>query len=214
MRNRFELLIIVIMGLLVGGVLILIFSDGTPDDPIIDNNMKNALKNVEYHHYSEGERSGGDTHYERVDRDKKYYGAMTDIKQNEDESIQITFSSNSFPGNEEARIEADIPNDLNYFATIKKDQIFVSACTLVNTYHGSDLSTPIDSHKFVGLLKYYGITEKDGIQYYVFHHEGLRLPKEIKCKFPEMIDYSLDIDFDIDINYSSFKDEIWDFDWN
>ena len=166
---------------------------------------------------NDGFRNGGDTHYDRVDRDGKYYASMTHIMQNkDDESIQVTFNSDYFVIDGKLNMESKMLGNLTYVTTIEKNQTFVVNCGLT---HLSDRFSNLsfyesDSSKMLGVLKYQGITEKEGVQYYIFYHESIVVPKDIDCKFPDLIEYSLDVDMDVDISNRSFPDEVWDHDWS
>ena len=63
--------------------------------------------------------------------------------------------------------------------------------------------------KSVHVLKYYGVTKKDEKEYDVFHHESARIPWDVECIFPQMLEHSLHIDFDIDMGYSSYPYGTW-----
>ncbi len=214
--DKFAIGLIVLIGSLVSGIFFLIYSDNDSTDSLDVRSIKNVLKDAEYMIENDGFRNGGDTHYDRVDRDGKYYASMTHIMQNNDGTIQVTFNSNYFVTDGKLNMESKIQDNLTYVTPIEKNQTFVVNCGLI---HLSDRFSNLsfyesDSSKVLGVLKYQGITEKEGVQYYMFHHESIVIPKDTDCKFPDLIEYSLDIDMDIDISNRSFPDEVWDHDWN
>ena len=158
------------------------------------------LESLEFDKWS-GE---GDVHYERVDSDKKYWATLKDIKlrNNGDESIQVTFSGNDFKtswtttGHQKKTYT--VP-DFRIVTTIHKGQEFVALCT--DTVE-----------RRIHVLKYDGITEKDGIDYYSFWHKSTAIPIEDlpKCQYPTIIKDSKSIDFDLGDKPTS---EVWDPNW-
>ena len=168
-----------------------------------------ALSNIRYDQYRDS-----DTHYERVDREKKYYGSMTDIqlvnvdtediKITGDDAIRITFDANHFQfGNK----TEPIPDNPEFVAMISKNQTFVARC---NSFHIPNTDDAIAA-KQIHILKYIGITEKNSTDYFGFIHEAGYISDEIDCKFPDMISHSLNIDFDIVEN--NYYGDVWDHDW-
>ncbi|MDH3313508.1 MAG: hypothetical protein OEM28_10245 [Nitrosopumilus sp.] len=210
--DSFTIKLIGICGILVTGVLFLIFSDENPNYPLRGNEMISVLSNLDYNDFGD-ERSGGDTHYERVDKSEKYYGAITNIAKNKDDSIQVTFDYHHFVSTNQKYADSNVSDDEEYVVTIYENQTFVAGCKSWDAFRGDDLDTPINHGKSIHVLKYYGIIEKDGIEYYVFHHDSSRISGELECIFPVMIEYSLDVDMDVGMEYSSYPNEMWDQDW-
>ena len=146
----------------------------------------------------------GDVHYERVDSDKKYWATLKDIKLRgyDDESIQVTFSGNGFETSwttaEKQEKTYGVP-DFRIVTTINKGQEFVALCT--DTVE-----------RRIHVLKYDGITEKDGIDYYSFWHKSTTIPIEDlpKCQYPTIVQDSKSVDFDLGDKPTS---EVWDHDW-
>lgn len=58
---------IVIVGILAAGIVSMIIFDTIYDEILYDSVLVNALNNVDYDEFRDN-----DTHYERVDREKKY----------------------------------------------------------------------------------------------------------------------------------------------
>jgi len=156
------------------------------------------LENLEFDKWS----VEGDIHYDIVDREKKYWATLKDIKLLDNESIKITFSGNDFKtswvttGQQEKTY--GVP-DFRYVTTIKKGQEFVALCT--DTIE-----------RRIHVLKYDGITEKDGTDYYEFWHKSTTVAIEDlpKCQYPTIIHDSLSIDFDLGDKPTSL---VWDHDW-
>ena len=145
----------------------------------------------------------GDVHYDKIDSDKKYWATLKDIKLDDnDESIKVTFSDNGFETRWTATGQQEktysVP-DFRYVTTIHKDQEFVALCTDTD-------------ERRIHVLKYDGITEKDGIDYYTFWHKSTTIPIEDlpKCQYPTIIHDSKNIDFDLGDKPTS---EVWDHDW-
>ncbi|WP_371503968.1 hypothetical protein [Nitrosopumilus adriaticus] len=169
-----------------------------------------TLNNIQYDMYRDS-----DTHYERVDRQEKYYGSMTDIqlvnggtediKIAGDDAIRITFDANYFQfGN----MTEQIPYNPEFIAIINKNQTFIAQC---NSFHIPNMDNVIPA-KQIHILKYIGITEKNDTDYFGFVHEAGYVSDEIDCKFPDMISHSLNIDFDIIEN--NYYGDVWDHDWD
>ena len=157
------------------------------------------LGNLEFGKWS-GE---GDIHYDLVDSDKKYWATLKDIELRDDgESIKVEFSGNDFETRwmttEKQEKTYGVP-DFRYVTTIHKGQEFVALCT--------DMV-----ERRIHVLKYDGVTEKDGIEYYSFWHKSTTIPIEDlpKCEYPAIIHDSLSIDFDLGDKPTS---PVWDHNW-
>ncbi len=195
------------VGLLATGTMFIIsfdkLSQVTPRDAVIIN----ALKDMDY-----GEFRDNDTHYERANAEKKYFASMTDIKSvGNDGSIEITFDANHFQRdrNEES-LQPKLKNDSELIATLNENETFVAGC---NSFSLQDDDTkeriPV---KQIHVLRYEGVTEKEGVTYYGFDHEAGYISGDIECKFPDMIQYSLGVDFDV--SNTDFYGDVWDHDWD
>ena len=165
----------------------------------------NALKNIKYDDYR-----SSDTHYERVDRAEKYYASMVEIVPTnsinsnieDHEAIQITFDENHFEYGTNKTF-----SDSTFTAMVNTNDTFAVDC------HSMKItSIDKDPVKQIGLLKYTGITEKDDIDYYGFVHEAGYISDSIDCVFPEIIEHSLNIDFNTTSN--NINGDVWDPDWN
>ena len=181
------------------------FDDKSPDD----SELINALRTLEY-----SDSRDNDTHYERMDREKKYYGAMREINlvgKNND-SIKITFDANYFQVNRDGEyVKPQSQHNSEFIATINKGDTFVAKCNLFHDMPNRPNSAEDIPAKQMHVLKYTGITEKNNTSYYGFVHEAGYTPNHIECKFPEIVQYSLDIDFDI--SDTNFYADVWDFNW-
>ena len=203
--EKFTLGIILVVGILAIGIVSIIGFDLRYNSASYDAALINALTNVEYNQFRDN-----DTHYERVDREKKYYASMTDIETVTDDSIRITFDANYFQFDKNGGyISPQSQDDLEFVATINKNDTFVAGC---NSFSLSDNNNneriPV---KQVHILRYEGITEKDGMSYYGFAHEAGYISDDMECKFPDMIQHSLDIGFDV--SNTNFYGDVWDHDW-
>ena len=166
-----------------------------------------SFNNIQY-----GQFRDSDVHYERVDREKKYYGSMLDIdlvnetskdSNKSSDSIRITFGANQFQFVNNTNFD-----NSRFIATINKNQTFVAGCNPI-VMPGSDDRNPV---KQIHILKYFGVKDRNGTEYFGFLHEAGYISDSIDCKFPEMVQHSLDIDFDISENYH--YSEVWDHDWD
>ena len=201
--EKFTVGIIIVVGILATGVVSMIGFDMTNHSTPYDTDLVNALANVEYDQFRDN-----DTHYERADREKKYYASMTDIEITDDDSIRITFDADYFQFDRNGGYVQ--PQDSSKFATtINKNDTFVAGCNSLSLPDkNSEERIPV---KQVHILRYDGITQKDGISFYGFAHEAGYISDDIECKFPDMVQHSLDIDFDV--SDTNFYGDVWDNDW-
>ena len=212
MKTRLLIIIVVVIVGFIGIAAIFLASlDAESEKTFEDIVIIDALTNIQYDQYRDN-----DTHYERVDREKKYYGSMTDIqlvydgmeniKIVDDYAIRVTFDANHFQfGNP---IEP-IPENPEFVAIINKNQTFVAGC---GPFFILDTPEEKITSKQTHILKYVGITENNGTDYFAFIHEAGYISDSLDCKFPDMIIHSLNIDFDIVEN--NYYGDVWDHDWD
>ena len=143
----------------------------------------------------------GDIHYDRVNRDQKYWATLSEIKLYEDNSIEITFSDNDYRIGWVYRNQPEqvfqIP-DFEYVASIKEGQTFAALCT--ETFE-----------KKIHVLKYDGIVQREDIDYYIFWHKVADFPEYIGCDYPEIIQNSLDVDFNL--GDEPPMSSVWNHEW-
>ena len=201
--EKFTIGIIVAVGVLATVIVSMIGFDLAYQSTPYDIDLVNALTNVKYDQFRDN-----DTHYERMDREKKYYAAMTDIEITDDESIRITFDANHFQFDRNGGY-VQSQDGSKFTATISENDTFVAGC--------NSFSLPDENNeeripaRQVHILRYDGITQKDGISYYGFAHEAGYISDDMECTFPDMIQYSLGIDFDV--SDTNFYGDVWDNDW-
>ena len=178
-------------------------SERTPQDIVIIDSLNNIVYGID---------QDNGIHYERIDREEKYYASMTDIKIIDDDLIQITFDGNHFQfGRGGGFVKPDSDANLEFVTTINKNQTFVAGCnssSMPDFPHTENIPA-----KQLHVLKYIGITEKNRTQYYGFVHQGGYVSDDSDCKFPEMIQHSVDVEFDINMENHYYGD-IWDHDWD
>jgi len=204
--DRFTLGLIVTIGVLATAVVSVTLFDNLSEKTPYDSAIVNALNNLDY-----GEFRDNDTHYEGADSEKKYYASMIDIESVDDDSIQITFDEIYFQRDRNGEyLKPQLQDALKFVATINENETFVAGC---NSFSLSDKDNegkiPV---KQIHILRYEGITQKDGVLYYGFAHEAGYIPDDIECKFPDMIEHSLDID--LDVSDTNFYGDVWDRDWD
>ncbi len=207
--NKFTIGLITTVGLLVTGIVYMASFDNLSDQSPYDSELINALRNLEYDDFRDN-----DTHYDRIDREKKYYGAMREIKlvDSSDDSIEITFDANYFQINrDEEYVSPQSQHNSEFTAIINKGETFVARCNSFQDMPNRPIEAEDIPAKQMHVLKYTGITEKNGTSYYGFAHEAGYTLDHIECKFPEIILHSLDIDFDI--SNTNFYGDVWDFNW-
>jgi len=197
---------IVIVGILVAGIVSMIIFDTIYNEIPYDSVMVNALNNVDYDEFR-----NNDTYYERADREKKYYASMMNIEPvGNTGSIKITFDANYFQFDRNGEyIKPQSQNNSEFVATLNENDTFIAGCNLFSL-KDDDMEKRIPV-KQIHVLRYEGITEKEGVYYYGFAHEAGYIPDDIECKFPDMIQHSLGIDFDV--SKTNFYGDVWDHDW-
>ena len=178
---KFESYLIVVVGMLVAGIICLIYLN--PDDVV----YYGSLQKIKFEKY-------GDYHFEPVDKSEKYWSTLTDIKLVDDDRVEIIFNGNDYSirTNDGAVIYA-VPK-FEYAADIAKGQTFIATC------HGE--SAP-------DFLNYMGVVRIEEKYYYQFYHNsGAVLPDGATCRFPEIIRSSLDANLDLSGNFAEIA-EFW-----
>ena len=204
--EKFTIGIIAVVGILVGGIVSMIGFNSVYEQTPYDSATINALNDVHYDEFRDN-----DTHYERVDREKKYYASMTDIETVNDNSIKITFDANYFQFDRNGGyVESQSQGKSELVVTISRNDTFVAGCNSFSL-RDDDVEERVPV-KQIHILRYEGITEKEGVPYYGFAHEAGYISNDMNCKFPDMIKHSLGIDFDV--SDTNFYGDVWDNDWN
>lgn len=204
--DRFQLGLVLSVGILILGIVYLISFDENTNQSPKNAMITNTLKNAQY-----DELGLVDTHYDRVDSEKKYYLSITDIQPDKGNSIQIVFDPNYFEIDANGNyVKPRSPYTPEFIAVINEGQAFIVGCNPSHLPYVTP-TEPIPV-KALQVLRYNGITQKDGIPHYEFLHNAVFVPNDIKCKFPEMIQLSLDIDFKL--NEHNTSPDQWDHDWN
>ncbi|MDH3656821.1 MAG: hypothetical protein OEM77_01625 [Nitrosopumilus sp.] len=205
--NLFVIGVIATVGFLAIGIVYLAGFDENSERTLQDIVIIDSLNNMVF-----GMDRDNGIHYERVDREEKYYASMTDIKLIGDDSIQITFDENHFQfGRGGGFVKPDSDGSSEFVATINKGQTFVAGCnssSMPDFPHDENIPA-----KQLHVLKYIGITEKNGTDYHGFVHQGGYVSDDMDCKFPEMIQYSVGVEFDINME-NHYYGEVWDHDWD
>lgn len=176
--------------------------DETSQQSPYDTVIIESLNNIEF-----DEETGNDTHYKLVEGGSKTdfpsMGKIERVIDKDDELIRITFHEEEF-GND---VDGNTKSNSKFVATIKKGQTFVANC------HYRDISdfrihTEEILAKFMTILRYDGIIEKDGQEYYKFIHDEGYVPNDLECIFPQIIQQSISIDFKVREN--NFYGDYWD----
>ena len=205
--NLFVICVIATVGFLAIGIVYLAGYDENSERTFQDIIIIDSLNNMVF-----GMDRDNGIHHERVDREEKYYASMTDINLIDDDSIQITFDANHFEfGRGGGYVKPNSDAYSEFVAIINEGQTFVAGC---NSLRMPDL--PHDENipaKQLHVLKYVGITEKNGTDYYGFVHQAGYISDDIDCKFPEIIRHSVNVEFDINME-NHYYGEVWDHDWD
>ncbi|HEX9845915.1 MAG TPA: hypothetical protein VGA92_05560 [Candidatus Nitrosotenuis sp.] len=169
-KMKFELYLIAVVGLLVVGILYLIYLN--PDDVI----YYNSLQKIQFEKY-------GDYHFELVDGSEGHWATISSIKLIDNDTIEVNFNDNDYKINTKEGVVIYAVPKFEYTTTVTKGKTFISTC------HGE--SAP-------SFLNYMGIVQIEGKYYYQFYHNsGVLLPDGMTCKFPEIIKHSLDANLDL-----------------
>lgn len=172
-----ELYLIIAVGILVGGILYLIYLN--PDEITYYSSFQNA----EFEPF-------GDYHLEPVGDNEKHWATIRNVTLIDDETIKIDFSANNYRIGNATFTEYEIPNEFEYVHLVKKGQTFISVCV---------------SESEVAFLKYNGVVHDSKIYYYLFFHGNAILPQGLICKYPQLIHHSFAVDFNLNENAVPYK---------
>lgn len=169
---KFELYLIVAVGILVAGILYLVYLN--PDEMM----YYSSFQNPEF-------EAAGDYHLELVGDNEKHWATISNVALIDDETIKIDFSRNSYRIGNETFTQYEIPNEFEYTNFVKKGQTFIPVCM---------------GKSAVAFLKYIGIVQESENYYYLFFHTNANLPHGLICKYPEIIQHGFAVDFNVDEN--------------
>lgn len=160
---KFELYLIVAVGILVVGILYLVCLN--PNEIM----YYNSFQSVEF-------ETAGDYHLEPVGDNEKHWATISDITLIDDKTIKINFSRNSYRIGNATFTQYEVPNEFEYTNFVKNGQTFIPVCM---------------ERSAVAFLKYMGIVHDSENYYYLFFHGNGNLPKGLICKYPEIIQHGL-----------------------
>lgn len=166
---KFELCLIIAVGCLVSGILYLVYLN--PEEIT----YYNSFQSVEFHPF-------GDYHLELVGNNEKHWATISNVTLIDDDTIKIDFSANNFRIGNATFTAYVIPNEFEYTHFVKKGQTFIPVCA---------------SESEVAFLKYIGIVHDSENYYYLFFHGNAILPDELICKYPQLIQHSFTVDFNL-----------------
>jgi hypothetical protein len=132
----------------------------------------------------------GDYHLELVGDNEKHWATISNVTLIDDETIKIDFNANNYRIGNATFTAYEIPNEFEYTNFVKKGQTFIAVCV---------------SESAVAFLKYIGIVYDSENYYYLFFHGNANLPKELICKYPQIIQHSFAVDFNLNENTVYYK---------
>lgn len=175
---KFELYLIVIVGILIAGILYLVYLN--PNEMMYYSSFQNP----------EFDTVVGDYHLEPLGDNEKHWATISNITLIDDQTISIVFRGNNPNGNN-TMSDYKIPNDFTYSHLVKKGQTFIPVCM------GYGVLKDNIRQDNVMFLQYMGVVQLSGTYYYEFYHTNADLPRGLTCKYPQIIQHGFDADFDI-----------------
>lgn len=182
---KLELYIIIAVGLLVLGILYLVYLN--PNEIMYYSSFQNL----------ELDTVVGDYHLEPIGDNEKHWATISNIIPIDDQTIKIIFRGNN-PNDNSIMANYGIPNDFEYSHLVEKGQMFIPVCMQGGVLTGH---TVRDNVVF---LQYVGVVQFSGSYYYGFYHTNADLPKGLICKYPQIIQHSFNMEYDIK-EYTSFQ---------
>jgi len=141
--------------------------------PRIYENM--ALSYVQGHSGIQGE-----LHFDPVGRGVSYF-TMKNMTVSGDE-VLVTFADKDYRVGNKESTTYEITDTFEFSAVIEKYDTFVAKC---NNYEGTSVT----------VVQYIGIINIDGIDYFATWHTVANSDSGVKCKYPEIIQHSLNHNF-------------------
>lgn len=172
-----ESYLIIAMALLTTGILYLVYLN--PNEMM----YYSSFQNPEFD-------TIGDYHLEPIGDNEKHWATISSIMPIDDKTIKIVFRGNNPNGNN-TMADYGIPNDFEYSHLVKKGQTFIPVCV------GSGVLKDNIRQDTVVFLQYMGIVQLSGSYYYEFYHTNAVLPRGLICKYPQIIQYSFNVELDI-----------------
>lgn len=150
----------------------------------------------------------GDFHLEPYGGNEHHWATISNIALIDNETIRIIFRGDNPNGNN-TLASYGIPNDFEYTGLVKKGQTFIPVCNkdgilTTEMIEKDQTLIPVRIKKSqVAFLQYMGVAQLSGDYYYKFYHTNAALPKELVCKYPQIIQHSFNVNFDIG-EYATF----------
>ncbi len=141
--------------------------------------LKQAVQEIDYI---------GEFHYDPVDDPHSDIGTVTNIKIINENQLEIIFTSNSFQVTDGKKIIYKVP-DFHYSAMVNKNQTFVESCVEFKEKDTVGL----------GILQYMGVAEIQDKSFFKFFRTNLSIDASFECKYPEIIEESLKINWELQI---------------
>lgn len=176
LKMKFELYLIIAVGILVMGILYLVYLNPN------EITYYSSFQNQEFDTF-------GDYHLEPIGDNEKHWATISDIILIDDQTIKIVFRGNN-PNDNNPMADYGIPNDFEYSHLVKKGQTFVPLCVGGNV--------PKDNVRHdAQFLQYMGVVQLSESYYYEFYHTNADLPNDLVCKYPQIIQHSFNVEWDI-----------------
>ncbi|NDB33518.1 MAG: hypothetical protein EB163_07825 [Nitrososphaeria archaeon] len=175
---KFELYLIVVVGILVSGILYLVYLN--PNEITYYNSFQSP----------EFDTFAGDYHLEPIGDNEKHWATISKVTLIDDQTIKVDFNANNYRIGNATFTAYEIPNEFEYTNFVKKGQTFISVCAGEST---------------VAFLKYIGIVQDSESYYYLFFHGNAILPQGLTCKYPQIIQHGFAVDFNLNENTIPYK---------
>lgn len=182
---KLELYLIITVGILVAGILYLVYLN--PNEIM----YYSSFQNLEF------DTVIGDYHLEPIGDNEKHWATISDIMPIDDQTIKIVFLGNN-PNSNNTMASYGIPNDFEYSHLVEKGQMFIPVCMESGVHTGNIVQDNVI------FLQYMGVVQLSGSYYYEFYHTNADLPRGLICKYPQIIQHSFSVEYDIK-EYTSFQ---------
>lgn len=123
----------------------------------------------------------GELHFDPVERGVGYF-TIKNMTLISGDTALVTFADNDYRVGNSERIIYEITDDFEFSAIIEKFDTFIAKC---NYYDGTSVT----------VVQYLGVVTINDVDYFATWHTPASLDVGMKCKYPELIEHSLNHNF-------------------
>ncbi|WP_297442036.1 hypothetical protein [Nitrosopumilus sp.] len=123
----------------------------------------------------------GELHFDPIERGVGYF-TMKNMTVIFGDTALVTFADKNYRVGNKDRTTYEITDNFEFSAVIEKYDTFIAKC---NSYDGTSVT----------VVQYLGIVTINGIEYFATWHTPASSDVGVKCKYPEIIQHSLNYNF-------------------